>query len=417
MTETPSERPRQASYRALLAVPTLGRVLLAMQISRIAGSMLGVSMVLFTLTTFDSTLLAGVVTFVGIVPGLLVSPIAGALLDRHGRIRLVIVDYLVALSSLVLIAVLAATGFLSAPLLVAIAAVASLSAPLSATGVRSLFPVIVPAHLWERVNAVDSNGWLLASVVGPPLAAGLVATFGGPVALVAVGIAFGLAAASLVGVPDPPSTIVSSGRLLRDSWDGLVYTLGNPTLRGLAAAISVANIAMGIVVIVVPVIVLRRLGFGEFTVGLVFAAQGLTGMASVFFVGRFDTRGRERRMLVLSMIGSAVALTLLLLPWGVVSLVVALALIGLVSGPMDVALFTLRQRVTDPAWTGRAFAISMSLNYLGQPIGSVVAGWLVATSIDATVGVAIGAGILAAWLATSLIPQPTGSGARSASVA
>ena len=417
MTQTPPGRPPTASYRALLAVPTLGRVLLAMQISRIAGSMLGVTIVLFTLTTFNSPVLAGVVTFFGIVPGLHVSPIAGALLDRHGRIRLVILDYLIALGSLVLIAVLAAAGVLSAPLLVAIAALASLSAPLSATGVRSLFPVIVPSHLWERVNAVDSNGWLLASVIGPPLAAGLVATLGGPVALIAVGIAFGLAAVALIGVPDPPSTIVSSGRLLRDSWDGLVYTLGNPTLRGLAAAISVVNIAGGIVVIVIPVIVLRRLGLGEFTVGLIFAVQGLTGMASAFFVGRLDTRGRERRMLVWPMIGSAAALTLLLVPWGVAPLVVALGLVGLTSGPMDVALFTLRQRVTDPAWTGRAFAISMSLNFLGQPVGSVIAGWLVATSIDAAVGVAIGAGLLGAYLAASLIPQPTGPGPRSAQVA
>lgn len=31
-------------------------------------------------------------------------------------------------------------------------------------------------------------------------------------------------------------------------------------------------------------------------------------------------------------------------------------LIGLASGPLDIALFTIRQRRTDPAWTGRAFA-------------------------------------------------------------
>jgi MFS family permease len=40
-------------------------------------------------------------------PGLVFSPIAGALLDRHGRTRLVVVDYLVTLASLMLIGILA----------------------------------------------------------------------------------------------------------------------------------------------------------------------------------------------------------------------------------------------------------------------------------------------------------------------
>jgi MFS family permease len=58
--------------------------------------MLNVALVLFVLQRFHSPTLAGIVVFVLIVPGLLVSPIAGALLDRYGRIRLMLVDYTVA---------------------------------------------------------------------------------------------------------------------------------------------------------------------------------------------------------------------------------------------------------------------------------------------------------------------------------
>ena len=47
------------SYRALLEIPTLGRILLGMSISRIGGSMLGVAIVLFTLERFGSPVLAG----------------------------------------------------------------------------------------------------------------------------------------------------------------------------------------------------------------------------------------------------------------------------------------------------------------------------------------------------------------------
>ncbi|TMD27644.1 MAG: hypothetical protein E6I94_09445, partial [Chloroflexi bacterium] len=62
------------SYRALLDVPSLDRVLLGMIIARTAGAMVGVAIVLFTLITYGSPELAGLATFCSVFPGLLVSP-------------------------------------------------------------------------------------------------------------------------------------------------------------------------------------------------------------------------------------------------------------------------------------------------------------------------------------------------------
>ena len=70
--------PLDRSYRALLRVPTLGRVLVSMQIARVAQSMVGVAIVLFTLDRFGSPAFAGLVTFASIFPGLLIAPVAGA---------------------------------------------------------------------------------------------------------------------------------------------------------------------------------------------------------------------------------------------------------------------------------------------------------------------------------------------------
>jgi len=46
--------------------------------------MLTVAFVLFVLARYQSPQLAGAATFLLIFPGLLLSPIAGALLDRYG---------------------------------------------------------------------------------------------------------------------------------------------------------------------------------------------------------------------------------------------------------------------------------------------------------------------------------------------
>jgi MFS family permease len=392
------------SYRALLAVPWLDRVLLSMIIARTGGAMVGVAIVLFTLVTYGSPELAGLATFCSIFPGLLVSPIAGALLDRHGRTRLILVDYVVALVSLILLGILGLAGALPAWLLLLIAAVASLTAPLSATGLRSLFPIIVPSHLWERVNAIDSNGYVLASVIGPPVAAGMVGLWGGPIALIVIGLSFGVAGLVIARVPDPQTDAASTGRLLLDAWHGLLYTWRNPTLRGLGFSISVLNLAGGTFTIVIPLIVLSRLHLGEAAVGLVFAVQGLAGIVSALVFGRRDSRGRELPMLVLPMLAYGLTVAVLLWSSSLIAIVIVMFVSGLLSGPLDIALFTLRQRRTDPAWTGRAFAVSMSFNYLGIPIGSVVAGVVAARSLEAAMAIGVVASFLAGIIAAVTIP-------------
>ena len=401
------------SYRALLRVPTLGRVLLSMQIARVAQSMVGVALVLFTLDRYGSPAFAGFVTFASVFPGLLISPIAGALLDRHGRIRLVLLDYLVALAAMAVVGMLALGDMLPGPLLLLIAVVSSLTSILSHVGLRSLFPILVPEPLWERVNAVDSNGYVAATIVGPPIAATLVAVLGGPMALLIIGACFGVAAAILIGVPEPDSPTASTGRVFADAWAGLQYTWRNSTLRGLGFAITLGNLAHGMTSIVIPLIVIGRFGLSEAVVGLVFAASGISGVTSAFAFGRMSTRGKEWSLLVWPMVALVPTVALLLVaagqasvPLGLALLVIEMLLVGFLIGPMDIALFTVRQRRTDPAWMGRAFAVSMAFNYLGMPVGAALAGLLADRSIETAILVlGVGGSIFAAIAAAALIPR------------
>lgn len=393
------------SYHALLGVPSMGRVLLGMQLARIAQTMVSVALVLFTLTHYGSPALTGLVIFVSLVPGLLISPLAGALLDRHGRTRLIIVDFVVALVTLTVIGLLALAGELPAWLLVLIVGVASLTNPLSSTGLRSLFPILVPPHLWERVNAVDSNGYIVASIIGPPLAAGLVALVGAPVTLIGVGAVFGLAAVVLIGAPDPRTATTSSGSLVRDAWEGMRYTWRNPTLRGLGFSISLLNLSGGMTTIVVPLLVLDHLHLGEAAVGWVFAISGATGIFTAFLAGRLDTHDREWSMIVWPMAGMAIAVALLLATDSLLLVALSMALIGLLNGPLDIGLFTMRQRRTDPALLGRAYAVSMSFNFMGFPVGSAIAGVLAPASVDGAIIFGVVACLAAAVIAAILIPR------------
>jgi MFS family permease len=407
-----SEPAPSLSYRALFAVPQLSRVVASMQLARVAQSMLGVAIVLFALAEYDSPSLAGLVTFASIVPGLLIAPIAGALLDRHGRIRLIALDYAVAFASLILIGWLSLAGLLPVEVLIVIVVVTSLTSILSHVGLRTIIPLIVPSQLWERANAIDANGYVVATILGPPIAAAAVAILGPPIAMIVIAIPFGLATVAMIGLREPTTAVASHGNLLRDAWDGTRYAWNNRTIRGLGFSIGVTNLSWGMMTIAIPLIVLDALQLDAIWVGIAFAASGVSGMISALFFGRRDSRDRELPMIAIPTLLLAPAVALLLPTTGLFGpvdpgvglllVIVAMTLAGLFNGPIDIAMFTVRQRRTDPAWMGRAFAVSMAFNFIGFPVGAAIAGALATDSLPAAIVMGIVAcvagGLLALWL-------------------
>jgi len=374
-----------------------------MLLARTATTMVQLILVLFALDRFNSPGLAGAVTFLALAPGLVMSPIAGALLDRHGRVKLMVVDYVVAAAALALIAGLGAADLLSEFFLLAIVTVMSLTFPLSTTGVRTMFPLIVPRPLWERANAVDSNGYVVSSIFGPAIAGVLVATVGSVWALALTSAFYAIAAIITVPLRDPLGRVPHGG-LLSDAWAGLVYTWRNATLRGLGISVSTANIANGLFYIGLPVLVLSRLGGGAAQVGQLFALMGVTAAVSVLFVGRVGTEGRERQLLAAAMVLTGIGYGVVLFSPNLLFAALAMGVIGLATGPFDVVLFTLRQRRTDPAWLGRAFAVSMSLNFIGFPVGSALGGAVAPISLELAFLGAVGLELIAAVLSFALIP-------------
>jgi predicted MFS family arabinose efflux permease len=132
--------------------------------------------------------------------------------------------------------------------------------------------------------------------------------------------------------------------------------------------------------------------------------MGGAGLASALVAGRMSSLGRERQMIVGAILIGALATAMLPFANSLVVVAVAIVLLGLATGPFDIGLFTLRQRRTDSAWFGRAFAVSMSLNSLGNPIGSALAGPLIGWSLNAALWAAAAACLIAALFPLLLIP-------------
>jgi MFS family permease len=378
-------------------------------LARTASQMMLLTLVLFVLQRFNSPSLAGITVFLAIAPGVALSPIAGALLDRHGRVRLITLDYLVGFLTLALIAGLDVSGRLTPWVLLPIVTVSSLTYSLSNSGARSLLPLIVPKRLWDRVNALDSIAYALTVGAGPALAGALVALAGPRLALTVTAAIFLLAAVLIMPLPEPV-VARASRTVFADAWAGLTYVVvHNPALRGIALTVSIMNLGFGILLVALPVMVLQRLHGNPALVGGLWAVYGLASVPSALIAGRISSEGRERLVMIVTDIVAGLSVGLLALAGNAWLVAAALLIAGLANGPFDVSMFSMRQRRTDPAWYSRAFAVSMGLNWAGQPIGSAISGPLIHIGLIVAFLVAAALMLFAAGLVRWVIPaEPVG---------
>jgi MFS family permease len=395
------------SYRGLLGTPNVRALLVATCLSRLAGRMFVLAIVLYALVLARSPVLAGWLAFASVAPGLVISPLAGALIDRAGSKWAITVD-MIASAMLVAALVLAdRLGGADAPVLLVLTGLFSLTSPLSVAGIRALLPRLVPVAALDRANALDTTTHGVSDVLGPALAGTLVA-FGGPeLALCTIAITYAAAAFCIGRISGPAGgRLPGLPALLRLALDGLARVVREPTLRGLAVSYALYEVAWGMLVVVVPVFATTRFGTGTADViaGLLWAGLGVAGGIGALIAGHLRTAGRERQVIALGMLVTASAVWPLAAEFGLTGLVLGMMLVGAMAGPIDVGVLTLRQRRTDPAELGRVFSVSISLNMAGMPLGSAIAGVLVTWSDSATFAVGALASVLGAS-AVALIPS------------
>jgi MFS family permease len=383
-----------------------------MQLGRTAQGMLPVALVLLALTEFDSPALGGTLTFLSIFPGLIVAPFVGAFIDRAGSLLPIRIDYTVGAIACGSIALIATGGAQTVLLLLGLALALGLSQLLSDAGFRHLFPSVVPDHLWERANAIDSSGHQIALVLGPPIAAALFAFAGATATFAAIALAYAVSVPFTFGIREAHERPAAPEPLLRGALAGIAYVWRNQTLRGIATAVPITNVPLGIMTILVPVLIVDTLGENVALVGAAFGLVGVVGVAAAIVIGRWDTRDRERDLIIGAHFAIAVSAALLLplttgwLTLGLAFIAASMVVRGAAEAAWDLGIFTLRQRKTDRQMMGRAFAISMATNWSGMPVGAALGGWLVTVDIGLSVWVAIATGVIGTALAIAMIPKP-----------
>ncbi|WP_406068788.1 amino acid adenylation domain-containing protein [Micromonospora sp. NBC_01638] len=352
----------------------------------------------------------------GIVPTLLVSPLAGALVDRLDRRRVMLLAGAAAGLAELAMGLLFWSGHLQVWHLYALVVCLTTAASFQRVAFLAATPQLVPKAYLGHANGVNQLATGFATMVAPLLGAGLLGLLGLG-GIVAVGVASYVLAVVVLLVVRFPQTM---GRIRDESMraallGGLRFIWAIRGLRSMLLFFAALNVFLGAALIMVPPLVL---GFGSLTqVGQVAFAEGvgaaIGGLVVIVWGG--PTRRRATGVLIATAAMSACYILVGLRP---TLLLVAAGLFGagLALSVTQGIYATIVQVKVPQRFHGRVFALNQMISWGTLPIGYAVVGPLggrlleplmeadgaLASTVGAVIGVGPGRGIGLLYLALAV---------------
>lgn len=365
------------SYQAIFRNANFRWFWLGFTLSALGDS---VSRVAFTWFVYERTrspealgLLALAYTGPIIIGGL----VAGPLLDRYDRRRVMLVDNLLRGVTIALIPILHVLDRLELWHLYAAAVVYGFLMMISLAGSPSLVPSLVRRDQLATANALEMLSYTLAGVIGPPLAGWLIAVINPPTVVAIDALSYFLFVLALAVIRVQPSERATSPTQAGVGLGEAVrLMLGNTPLFTITVMFMIFNIGGSMASVWLPILADQTLGGGPELYGTLLGALSAGEVVSAFFVGSL-TLGLTLGMLIcLAQALSGLALLLVLFPGNVWVVGVGLALYGAFSTPLTIWAQTLRMQIIPEHLRGRTFALLRTLMQSGNPIGGALAGFL-----------------------------------------
>jgi MFS family permease len=360
-------------YRQVFANRAFLRFWVGFTISSLGDAMTRVALIWYVFERTDSARALGLFSVAYTGPVIVGGLLAGWLLDRFPRQRVMQMDALVRGIAVGIIPLLHALGRLELWHLYAVAAVYGLLMMISLAGGPTIVPSLVPREQLVTSNALEQLSFTLSGVVGPPLAGLLIALVGAPNVLVLDSISYFGFALALAGIHLAP-VVVRAGQRFRLS-DAFRLFTHNPIIRATTLMFMGFNIGLGALYVVLPIYAERVLDGGASLYGLLLGCVALGQVISSWLAGSYMPPLPLGRMICVAQLAAGVTL-LLLIPGQLLLAVPSLLLFGVCMAPLTIWAQTLRMQIIPEALRGRTFALLRMMMQGANPVGGALGGLL-----------------------------------------
>jgi MFS family permease len=336
----------------------------------------------------NSAFIVGLVSAAGSLPILFFSLYAGVIVDRRVKLRLVkIAQVLLSLEAAVLWWAVW-SGWITIPSLVILAAINGLISSVEIPARQSLIVDLVGRDDVVDAIALNSGGFNLARIVGPSIAAAVIAALG-------LAWCFGINAVSYIAVIGclaaihlpkfvPAETIVAAREGFRE---GIDYIRSRRDVTGIMWLIAVYSVFGFQYLAMMPVIARDVLHTGAGGYGFLVTLVGVGALSGALLLAGLSSRVRRGKLFRISAI--AFALLLLVFSLGRVKEIAGplLVLVGLTMMINGALANGILQSLVPDALRGRVMAAYVFV-YVGfTPIGALIAGTIShVTGVQSAIG-------------------------------
>ena len=347
--------------------------------SGLANSIVMITIPWLILERTDSPAFAGLVVAISALPGLIISPIGGWLIDHVGRRAVSISADILSSLSVIAFPLFASLFGLTNLAILLIAFFGAIFDPAGYTARRTLLSDVArdTKSDLDRLNGIHEGFLGVSWIAGPAVGAWLIASVGAINSFWVSAVLFILAALSIallrvshVNESTNETSEIKSDRGLRV---GFVTLWQDKLLRTITIAILViAAVYLPTESVVLPTY-FENLG-NPTGLGLVISALAGGSAIGAFGYGWITKRVSRRAIARFTLIGSAIAIIPMASLPPLPILIGSGFLLGLAWGPFTPLMSTLIQQRVPADQHGRVFGVQTAVFYAAPPLGMVISG-------------------------------------------
>ena len=312
------------------------------------------------------------------LPWVLFGLLAGEVVDRTDRRRLMIVGHVLRAALLGVLVVAVVADRLTLELVYTVLFLLGTAETFADNAGSTLVAAVVPDRVLGAANARLVGTRIVSNqLAGPPLGAFLFA-IGIALPFTVEAALFALAAVLIARLPADTSVMGRDhGERLRTRLvAGARWLRGNAPVRRLAIVIALFNLSFGATYSILVLYAFERLGLGEAGFGLLLSASAVGGLAGAAVYERLEARFSYATLLRVGLVVESATHLLLGATTSVWIAATVLVAFGVHEATWGSLSQTIRLRATPTELQGRVNGIYLLAVFGPLSVGAVLAGWL-----------------------------------------
>jgi len=373
--------PQPKKLKQPAGMPAFLLVWIGQIVSVLGSGMTGFGLTIWMYQQTKSATAMGLMQVAFITPFLILSPVAGVMVDRYNRKVMMMISDLAAGLSTIGLLILFATGHMQFWYLYVAQIINGIGNTFQWPAYSSAISTMVPKEQYGRVNGLMSLQEAGPGVLAP-LLAGALLPFIKITGIMFIDVAtfvFAIAALLIVFVPQPVKTEDGEkdrGNFWKESLFGFKYIFSRPSLLGLQLVFFGGNFFFGMSLAILAPMILARTNSNSLIFGSVQTAGAIGGVAGGLLMGVWG--GLKRRVhgvlaghILMGIFAAVLGIATKLPLW-----ITFMILMEITAVLVNTSNQTIWQSKVAPDAQGRVFSSRRLIAWFANPITPIIAGTL-----------------------------------------